>query len=354
MAENKSDIYFFIPFYPETTTGGNKYHSIVYENLKALNERVYVFGNEKNMIYVEKSVIKKIIYGFKKSLEIPRKSTIILTNTAFLHFLFPYLSVNIFKRHKYILIVHHLLRDQESKFLVKLFEGLFIKLIGNVITVSQSTKARLKHFNYIKEDIPVINPGLNLNTTYDFRKRQIKDIVKFLFVGTIEKRKALNTIIEALHGLKDIDYRLSVIGNPVDNAYYKDILSTIDNYGINDKITFLKNISYQDLTEFYRESDILLFPSTAEGYGMVIAEAMINGLPVIASKIPTSEELISDGENGLLFETNNISQLQSCIKKLVEDNALLNKISENSIKKSQTFKSWEKTSLDLLKIIKGL
>ncbi len=343
-----NNIYFFIPFYPQITTGVNKYHSIVFNSLKRINQDVKVFGSDSNMVKIENSKILKIIYGIKYSLKLPGKSIIVLTNTSFLHFLIPVLMLNIFKRHKYFMVIHHLLRDQESKKFVKLFESIFIKLIKNKITVSKSTNDRLKFYKYIKKDIPILPPGLEFLPDIKYLRKRISGVVKLLFVGNIEKRKSLHTLINALKLLMTTEFELTIIGRISEQQYYESILTEIDRNHFKGKTIFKENISPEELRRIYINSDILIFPSEWEGYGMVITEAMSSGLPVIASRIPTSEELIFDKFNGLLFDVNNEKCLSDSILRLIFDKELYTLISKNSIEKSLTLKNWEKTSIDFL------
>ncbi len=343
-----NNIYFFIPFYPQITTGGNKYHSIVFNSLKRINKDVKVFGSDLDIVKIENSKILKIIYGIKYSLKLPGKSIIVLTNTSFLHFLIPVLMLNILKRHKYFMVIHHLLRDQESKKIVKLLESIFIKLIKNKITVSKSTNDRLKFYKYIKKDIPILPPGLEFLPDIKFLRKGISGVVKLLFVGNVEKRKSLHTLIDALKLLGTIKFELKIIGRISEHHYYESIKKEIDKNNFKEKILFKENVSPEELRSLYINSDILIFPSEWEGYGMVITEAMSNGLPVIASRIPTSEELISDKFNGLLFDVNNEMLLSEAILRLIIDKELYTFISKNSIEKSLTLKNWDMTSIVFL------
>lgn len=349
-----NEIYFFIPFYPKITTGGNKYHSIIFDYLKKENIRVKVFGSEENIEYIEKSKIKKIFYGIRKSFEIPGNSKIVLTNTAFLHFLIPLVTISRLKRHKYIIVIHHLLVDQDSKKFVKILEKIFVKLIKYKITVSDTTNKRLLELKYIKKSIPIIPPGLEFEPKLKYARENISPIHKLLFIGNIEKRKNLHILINSLKLLPGIKFNLTIIGKKIEEEYYEYIIAIINKMKLADKIDFKENLESSEIKSYYLNSDIMVFPSKWEGYGMVIAEAMAFGLPVIASNIPTSKELINDRINGILFEVGNEKELANSILELFNNNKLYNKISINSIQKVKSLKSWEETSSKFFDIINKL
>lgn len=353
MSKREEQIHFFIPNYKKFTTGGNLYHSIVYDILKKRGVNVFLFGNENDFDVIEKSKIKKMIYGLKQTLRIRPKSVIFLTNTAFLHFLLPLFTVSLLKRQKYIILIHHLLCDEKTKFLVSSLEKIFVKSIRYKLTVSESSMKSLLRHGMINNLIPIVNPGLKYTPNYAFKRSIMNPTPRLLFVGNIEKRKSLDTVIKALSRIKRFDFVFNVVGNLIDNDYYNYILRLIADRDLKSKVNFLGKLSNEKLIMHYQKSDLLVFPSLWEGYGMVITEAMANGLPVISSDIPTSLELIKDGTDGLLFKKEDDEDLYRVILKLFETPELFSKISENSIKRSFEFNTWEITSDKIIDFIKN-
>ena len=352
MSSKEKQIHFFIPYYPRFTTGGNMYHSIVYDIYRKKEENVFVFGNEDNFESVEKSKIKKIVYGLKHTFRIPSKSVIFLSNTAFLHFLLPLFTVNFFKRHKYVILIHHLLCEENPKFLVSFFESIFVKSIKNKLTVSETTTRSLFKNKLIKDSIPIVNPGLEYNPDYSYKRRKIKPIPELLFVGNIENRKSLDTVIKALFEIRSFDFIFNIAGNLTDVDYYNRILRLIDEKNLTSKVNFLGKLSSEELLLKYRTSDLLLFPSQWEGYGMVITESMANGLPAISSDIPTSRELINNGVDGILFKKGDHEDLARCIRKLYVNPELYSKISENSILRAFEFNTWANTADKIIEFMR--
>jgi glycosyltransferase involved in cell wall biosynthesis len=89
-------------------------------------------------------------------------------------------------------------------------------------------------------------------------------------------------------------------------------------------IKFLGNVS--DIPSFLLKVDILIVPSVSEGFGLAVLEGMVSGKVVIASDIKVMKELIKDGENGLLFESQNSESLVQIILKVLKDKELYEKL----------------------------
>ena len=99
-----------------------------------------------------------------------------------------------------------------------------------------------------------------------------------------------------------------------------------------DKIIFYGQLSMQDIIKQYQNYFALLVPSIwQEPFGMIVVEAMSQGLPVIATKVGGIPEIITHGETGLLVAPDNPDELAHNVKKIIENPILYNKIRINGI-----------------------
>ena len=89
--------------------------------------------------------------------------------------------------------------------------------------------------------------------------------------------------------------------------------------------------SDEQLPYFYNAADIFVLPSTMEGHSVALLEAMASGLPIIASDIEGNRESIEDGDNGLLFESNNEKILAEKLMKLLNDDKLRDIIAKKNL-----------------------
>jgi glycosyltransferase involved in cell wall biosynthesis len=337
-------IYFFLPTFPNWTTGGHRFHTFLFEFFKSKKTDVSSFGHHKYSKITENSKILKIISGMYYIFRIPKHSMLIMSNSSFLNFYFPVLINKFWKNHFYFLIVHHLVQDERPTYFRKKLENYFISKAGKVITVSRTTQQKLYDLNLGLEGIEIFIPGLDIDQKVKQKKKIFPDKFKILFVGTIEERKGILYLIEALKLITFQDFELNIIGEELNaKAYYAKLISIISDSNLKNKVFFRGKVSRQELEDYYLNSSIFVFPSLWEGYGLVVAEAMAYGLPVIASRIPAIGEIIDDEENGFLVESKDSKQIAEKINLLKSNQTLLIEISENAKKKSLTFPDWKQT-----------
>jgi len=346
-------IYFCIQHYPNWRTGGHKFHSILYEYAISKGYDAYVFGNTKIEDKYYKNKFIRIFYGLWNTFKIPSGALILMTNASFLDYILPIILNKIFKRHKYFFIVHHLVQDEKpSSIFRKLLETQFVKLADGFIAVSETTKKRLQVLNLVEREIPVVSPGVDKNNFCQGSK-VFPNKHKLLYVGTIERRKGLIDLIDALKFIEKFDYELNIIGELIEDDYYKDILNKIKAYKLDSNVNFLGRVSRDILSEYYLNSTVLVFPSHWEGYGMVVAEALSFGLPVLVTKIPVFEELIENGKHGLLFEVADSKGIANLLRRVFDNSKELTIMSINALNKVNELYSWDETSEKVMKILEN-
>ena len=86
--------------------------------------------------------------------------------------------------------------------------------------------------------------------------------------------------------------------------------------GLTDSVVFTGRV--ENVEDYLRAADIFVLPSTTEGMSVALLEAMAVGLPVVASRVSGTVDVIKHGENGLLFEPGDVEGLADCITSLIE------------------------------------
>lgn len=92
------------------------------------------------------------------------------------------------------------------------------------------------------------------------------------------------------------------------------------------RVTVLQRVSEEEVMGQYRTHDVLVLPSTYEGFGMVVLEAMSQRLPVISTPVGCAPALIRDGETGLLVRPRSADELAAAMRRLLDDAALRERI----------------------------
>jgi len=155
-----------------------------------------------------------------------------------------------------------------------------------------------------------------------------------LNVGTIEERKNLKLVVQALKEVNE-EYKLVVIGKQT--AYFTSVQKEIEKLGLKNRIVFLKNIPFADLPGIYQIADVFAYPSFYEGFGIPIIEALYSAVPVVAATGSCLEE--AGGPGSLYVSPDNSEALANAINSIIESPQLQKEMKEKGLKFVQKFDS---------------
>lgn len=213
-----------------------------------------------------------------------------------------------------------------KRYLAKVFEDYDL-----VLAMSDDMKNDLIQAGCPDYKIMVHYHGIN-TAMFSNTERVYDDVPVYnlLSVGTICEKKGQHLVVDALNilvnhkGVKNIRYKITGSG-PYENLVRKNVKA----YGLSDYVSFYGHINYgQDLVKQYEAADIFMHPCVTdshngkEGIPGVIVEAMSNGLPVITTKHAGIPSIISNYQNGLLLEENNVDQIVSAVIQLTGSSQL--------------------------------
>lgn len=188
-------------------------------------------------------------------------------------------------------------------------------------------------------EIPIIPNGVDLQEY----ATEVRDWSppRLLSVGRLVHQKGLDLALRALAQLKDLEWEWCIAG---DGPQINVLRSLANELGIQDRISFPGWRSHAELVECYKRSNLFLFPSRHEGMPNVVLEAMASGLAVIASRIAGNEELVLDGETGILFPSEDVELLCVALHKLLTDTSLRQIMGNASRRRVEALYSWENTA----------
>lgn len=135
-------------------------------------------------------------------------------------------------------------------------------------------------------------------------------------VGRLAKTKGFQYLIQAIHCLVEegVNIKLMIAGDGPDREYFKRL---IDNGVGRDAMTLLGWV--HPISKLYSEIDVFCLPSSSEGLPLVILEAMASGLPVIATDVMGSCEVVQNGQTGILVPPEDVESLRLAILSLYND-----------------------------------
>lgn len=175
-------------------------------------------------------------------------------------------------------------------------------------------------------------------------KLPVKKNNKFqlLYVGKIEERRNVYFLIEVFRKLLQIypDIQLSIVGDG-ENKYKEAFLNSINKELKEQTILYRQKATQAELADIYKASDVFLFTTNYDIFGMVLLEAMYFGLPVISTLNGGSSMLIQDGLNGYILNDTDTKQWTERISILITDRAKLMCMGQCAKETIQSEFTWE-------------
>lgn len=226
-----------------------------------------------------------------------------------------------------------------------------------IIAISEQTKSDIIEFYGTDESkIEVVYQTCNERFKTKATQEQIDAVVEkyslpkdfLLNVGTIEARKNALNIVKALHQQK-IQSPLIIIGR--NTKYAEEIKTYISEHKLETQIKILHEVTNEELPVFYQMAKVFIYPSTFEGFGIPIIEALYSGTPVITSKGSCFSE--PGGENSIYVEVNNTDALAKAISGLLTNEKQCKLMSEKGLEYVQKFNT-DKVTEDLYQIYQQL
>ncbi len=172
----------------------------------------------------------------------------------------------------------------------------------------------------------ILDKPISTDYKYNLKKKLgiPTEKINLLFVGQIIERKGIDILNRIAEEISE-DYCVMVAGGTRENY------ETTFNSQPNNKVSFLGFLGKEKLKEYYQAADIFIFPTREDIWGLVVNEAMSYGLPVITTEACIAgTELIRNGSNGYLVETENIEAYIHAIN-LLGSSRLREKIGKNAL-----------------------
>jgi glycosyltransferase involved in cell wall biosynthesis len=224
---------------------------------------------------------------------------------------------------------------------------------SEVIVNSNYMKSELQRlFGLPFEKINVIPNGVNLNNfnnvyrDYDFRRRFAMDNEKIiLFMGRLVYEKGIQNLIAAMPKVLEHyhDVKLVIAGK---GGMIDELRNEVNALGISNKVYFAGYLNSTDVKKMYKCSDISVFPSTYEPFGIVAIEAMLSGTPVVVSDVGGLNEIVDHGINGMKSYAGNANSLADSILTLLFDHKLCDEVVKNAKAKVKAEYNWNKITSD--------
>ncbi|MBI2463138.1 MAG: glycosyltransferase family 4 protein [Candidatus Spechtbacteria bacterium] len=215
-----------------------------------------------------------------------------------------------------------------------------------IIAISEHTKRGIEEFFPTETPIKIIHHGMNMqqNTEYRIQNTGAKNI---LFIGRKDKRKNIKGITEAFHILREktsISFTINIVGPRGNDTFASSLQDQLFNNAT--LININRFITDQEKEIIYQNSDILLFPSFDEGFGMPILEAQSHGIPVIASSF--LQEI--GGEGAIYCDPARPESIAESLLKIMSNKILYGDMQRKARENSMRF-TWGRCAGETLEFI---
>ena len=217
-----------------------------------------------------------------------------------------------------------------------------LKKVKKVISPSKSSKKDICHyFEYPAEQISVIWNGIDLEDC-KFNQRTSFDSKFVTIISSDVPMKNLKNILKALYLLKNdgLKAKLTIIGDLREEN--EKLIKDLD---LNELVSFKRKLPRNELLKILNESDVGIAASSYEGFGFPLVEMIATGLPVIVSDKASLPELAGDA--GLIFNSDDVSDLKEKMKELIQNHVLREKLANNSKIRRDAFFGWDECAKKL-------
>jgi glycosyltransferase involved in cell wall biosynthesis len=176
------------------------------------------------------------------------------------------------------------------------------------------------------EDKILVNPyGYDDSIFYPSKNKKFKKTI--LYGGTISIRKGWFYLKDILNHFNGSNINFIVAGG-IESTIKADVETFFKESESN--ITYIGSVSQKKLAYYMRNVNLFLFPSVLEGFGMTVLQSMASGTPVITSKATCGVDLITNGNNGYVFDKKDINSWTSQIESIIDDKNTLDTMGVNA------------------------
>lgn len=229
----------------------------------------------------------------------------------------------------------------------------YYRMYDGLIALTPSVLDEYLKIGIYKEDVRIIPNGVNYDsfhgTNVSDRAQIVENLDKkeklILTVGRHHPIKGYDIIPEIASRLieKKIKFKWLIVGSGYKNYKERHNLESLNIHAM--EISTTENIDKfelpaKKLIELYKMSDIFVFPTRLETFGMVIVEAMASGVPIITTNAEGVRDIIQDMKNGIKVPIDDVDAFVKSIEELLTNDNLRNTLSQNGIKRVKELYDW--------------
>lgn len=340
-------LYFVFPGQLETLTGGYHYDRRLIQELRQLGLRVNTIALSNQFPFPDAEAME----AARQALAVvPDNAAVIIDGLAF--GTLDQLAEAEQQRLRIIALCHHPLAlesglDPLQQQCFQASEQRALQAARTVLVTSEFTRRILtSQFALPPDRIVVAQPGTD---PVPFAPCQGNPLC-LLTVASLTRRKAHDVLINALAPLKDLPWQARFVGGgDFDPAWSAQLQQQVNRLRLQERICLVGAVD--QLADEFHNADLFVLPSRFEGYGMVFAEALAAGLPVVAARAGAVPDVVPESA-GLMVPPDDTEALTAALHSLLTREDLRRQLQAGARSAATTLPTWADTGLCVAGLIK--
>jgi glycosyltransferase involved in cell wall biosynthesis len=345
----------------ETISGGYLYDRMLVKHLRRQGDHVEIIS------LPWRNYARHLLDNFSRSLlnKCLNLQVDVLIQDELNHPSLAWLNSKLHAPYPIIALVHHLRANEQrpgwQNAVYRQVEHRYLDSVDGFIFNSQTTKHSVARISPIAQRPAVIATPAGdrfspeIAATEITARAQQPGPLRLIFLGNLIPRKGLHTLVESISQLEPGCCTLDVVGGlDADSNYAQRIFQKVKRAGLAASIRFHGAQSDNALENLFRNSQVLVVPSSYEGFGIVYLEGMGFGLPAIGTTQGAASEIIIHGETGFLIKPDDAAGLAVLLRNLCQDRNLLAALGMAARQRYQQFPLWEQSMVKIRSFLLNL
>jgi glycosyltransferase involved in cell wall biosynthesis len=249
------------------------------------------------------------------------------------------------KKQKIILGVYGTFANRIPRSIYEFAIRIIASRADRVIVLSEFSKNQIAEaYGIPRERICVMYGGVDPAFFIERGKKE-NDHFLLLFTGRLDgpgQQKGLDVLLEALPAIsRRHPVQLHIAGAGPGLEYFQKMVRRLK---IEPNVRFLGFTEYPTLADLYHQADLFVLPTRRESFGLVLAEAMAAGLPVVSTSIGAVPEVVSHGENGVLIPPDDPEACAEAVNALLDDPVRMREMGRKGRERAVHYFTWEKVA----------
>jgi glycosyltransferase involved in cell wall biosynthesis len=331
-----------VPGSLDTPTGGYVYDRRIVAGLRRLDWRVDVLSLDDSFPYPTSAALADAASALSL---IPDGTTVLIDGLA--GGAMPAQVEQEASRLRIVALVHHPLAHEtgiskDAAAALEASEKRTLASARRVVVTSRTTAACVAAvFGVAADRIAVVEPGVDPAPLAAGSKSKAPEL---LCVATISPRKGYDTLARALTMISDREWHLTCVGSLSRHPQAVDRLRAgLRAGGIEHRVSLAGEADADTISTYYQRADLFVLPTEYEGYGMVVAEALAHGLPVVSTPAGAIPDLVGS-DAGVIVPAGDANALARALVKVLDDPALLGRLAHGAARVRERLPGWNVSS----------